>query len=220
MTLVDRIINDTRVQEIYNQYMTHPFIKGIEQGNLDREKFKCYLVQDSLYLKDYGKVYASIFMEMDRIEDLQFLHTCIGVVVSDETNMHTQYLKDYGLDVYKVDHEPVAPENRAYLDYMLSFTKGDDVRKTFAAALPCTLTYEHIGHTLKNKLGSAIEDNYFRPWIETYAGQGFKDFSDKSCELINRLCAACTEDELDQLVDIYITACHHEMNFWDMSYKG
>ena len=220
MTIVERINNDPRVQDLYKAYMAHPFIVGIKEGNLDRDKFKHYLIQDSLYLKDYGKVYASVFLQMDRIQDLQFLHTCIGVVVADETNMHTQYLLDYDLDVYKVDDEPVSPENRAYLDYMLSFAKGEDVKKTFVSALPCTLTYEFIGKSLKADLGDKIEGNYFKPWIEAYAGEGFEDFSVRSVELINRLCKECSEDALNELVEIYVKACEHEMNFWDMSYKG
>lgn len=220
MTIVERINKDPRVQDLYKAYMAHPFIVGIKEGNLDRDKFKHYLIQDSLYLKDYGKVYASVFLQMNRIQDLQFLHTCIGVVVADETNMHTQYLLDYDLDVYKVDDEPVAPENRAYLDYMLSFAKGDDVKKAFVSALPCTLTYEFIGKNLKADLGDKIEGNYFRPWIEAYAGEGFEDFSVRSVELINRLCKDCSEEALNELVEIYVKACEHEMNFWDMSYRG
>ncbi len=219
MNIREKLLKDPRVQAYNKAYMNHPFIMGIKNGDLDREKFKKYLVQDSLYLKDYGKVYASVFLKMDRIEDLQFLHTCIGVVVADETNMHTQYLKDYGLDVYKVDNEPVAPENRAYLDYMLSYANGSDVRKTFMSALPCTLTYEYIGKTLKEITGDTLKDNYFKPWIEAYASEGFEDFSVRSVELIDRLCADCTDDEMGELIDIYVEACRHEMNFWDMSFQ-
>jgi len=218
MKLTERILKDPRVVAYNEAYMKHPFILGLEKGDLDREKFKRYLIQDSLYLKDYGKVYASIFLEMDRIEDLQFLHTCIGVVVADETNMHTQYLKDYGLDVYKVDDATVASENRAYLDFMLSYAKKRDARRAFVAAYPCTITYEYIGKTLKAKLGDAIEGNYFRPWIEAYASESFEDFSVRSCEIVDRLCENCTEAEVIELIDIYVEACRHELNFWDMSY--
>lgn len=220
MSIVKRIQADERIQAIYKAYMNHPFIQGMARGDLDREKFRFYLIQDSLYLKDYGKVYASVFMAMNRIEDLQFLHSCIGVVTAHETNMHTQYLKDYGLDVYKVDNDPVAPENRAYLDYMLSFTGGHDPKKTFMSALPCTLTYEYIGKTLKTMVGDGLKDNYFGPWIEAYAGEEFETFSVKSCELIDRLCADCTEEEITALIDIYLKACEYELAFWDMSQKG
>jgi thiaminase len=30
-------------------------VKGIEDGTLDREKFRFYIIQDYLYLEDYAK---------------------------------------------------------------------------------------------------------------------------------------------------------------------
>ena len=41
------------VEEIWNEYLEHPFVKGIGEGTLDKEKFKNYLIQDYLYLKDF-----------------------------------------------------------------------------------------------------------------------------------------------------------------------
>ena len=39
-------------------YHEHPFVKGIADGSLDKEKFKYYMIQDYLYLIDYTKVFA------------------------------------------------------------------------------------------------------------------------------------------------------------------
>ncbi|WP_105614617.1 thiaminase II [Vallitalea okinawensis] len=219
MTFSWRLVNDQRVQAYYEKYLDHPFVKGLGEGTLSRDRFKQYLIQDSLYLKDYGKVYAGAFLLVDRIEDLQFLHSCIGVVVSDETNMHTQYLMDYGLDVYKVDKDPVLPENRAYLDYMLSFLPTGNVKEIFMSALPCTLTYEHIGKALKEGYKDNLESNYYKAWIEAYAGKEFEEFSLESCRLLDRICEGISKEEEEHLIQIFLTSCEYEMAFWDMSYK-
>ncbi|EPY2294278.1 thiaminase II [Clostridium sporogenes] len=219
MSFSKKITEDMRVKKYYEDYMKHPFIQGLKNGNLDREKFKNYLIEDSLYLKDYAKVYASAFLLADRVADLQFLHSCIGVVVSDETNMHTKYLKDYGLDVYKVDNMEIKPENRNYLDYMLSFSKGGDIKEIFISALPCTLTYEYIGKILKKECKDNLENNYYAPWIEAYAGKEFEKFSVDSCHLLDRLCENIHEEEEEKLIKIFLKSCEHEMHFWDMSYK-
>lgn len=223
MRFSKEIINDKRTIKYNDDYMNHPFIKGLGDGTLDREKFKNYLIQDTLYLKDYGKVYAHIFLLADKIEDLQFLHTCIGVVIAEETNMHIRYLKDYDLDVYMIDDMEILPENKAYLDYMLSFAEGGDIKEMFMAALPCTITYEHIGKTLKEQCikngNNNFEDNYYYPWIEDYAGPGFEDFSVRSQELIDRLCKGIDDEEKEKLMKIYLEACRYEMGFWDMSFK-
>lgn len=219
MKFSEKIINDPRVIKCNVDYIKHPFIKGLGDGTLDRSKFENYLIQDSLYLKEYGKVYAHVFLLTNNIYDLQFLHTCIGVVVSDETNMHTKYLEDYDLDVYKVDHLELKPANRNYLDYMLSFTKGGDIKEIFMAVLPCTLTYEYIGKTLKEEAGNEIRDNYYGPWIEAYAGADFEDFSVRSLEFVDSICQGIDEEEEEKLINIYLEACEYEMGFWDMSYE-
>ena len=218
MNFSEKIINDPRVKNYYEDYMKHPFVAGIGGGTLDREKFENYLIQDSLYLKEYGKVYAHVFVHTNNIADLQFLHTCIGVVVADETNMHTRYLKDFGLDVYIVDDWEVKPETRNYLDYMLDLTKTGDVKEIFMSALPCTLTYEYIGKTLK-EVSKDISNNSYGPWIEAYAGSDFEDFSVRSLEFVDSICEGIDEEEQEKLINIFLKACEYEMKFWDMSYE-
>lgn len=219
MSFSKKIKEDVRVKKYYEDYMKHPFIQGLKDGTLDRNKFKNYLIQDSLYLKEYGKVYAGAFLLADTIEDLQFLHTCIGVVTSDETNMHTQYLKDYGLDVYKVDNMKTEVENKNYTDYMLSFVKDGNIKEIFISALPCTLTYEYIGKALKKESGKELENNYYKPWIEAYAGKEFEQFSIDSCKLLDKICDSIAKEEQEKLIEIFLEACKHEINFWDMSYR-
>ena len=42
--------------DIWSEYYVHPFVKGIEDGTLDKEKFRYYIKQDYLYLMEYTKV--------------------------------------------------------------------------------------------------------------------------------------------------------------------
>ena len=40
-----------RAMPIWNQFLTHPFIQQLADGSLDKDGFKRYLIQDTLYLK-------------------------------------------------------------------------------------------------------------------------------------------------------------------------
>lgn len=219
MSFSERLKKDKRVQEYHESYMDHPFVRGIANGDLDKNKFKKYLIQDTLYLKDYAKVYAYAFLLGESIEDLQFLHTCIGVVMSEETNMHIKYLNDFGLNVYEIDKMKIEKANRDYLDYMLGFSKENDMKSIFVAALACTLTYEYIGKQLKYERLNDDKRHYYDPWIDEYAGKSFESFSIKSCELIDRYCSGISLEEQERLIEIYLTACEYEMGFWDMSFE-
>jgi thiaminase/transcriptional activator TenA len=219
MSFSQRLIADPRVQAYYTAYMKHPFIRGLADGSLSRERFKKYLIQDTHYLKDYSKVYAYAYLLGDGVRELQFLHTCIGVVMAEETNMHIQYLNDFNLDVFSIESMPMERANRAYVDYMLSFAPEMNMKKIFTSAFPCTLTYEYIGKELKKERDGVVEKHYYDPWIDTYAGPEFEKFSVDSCWLIDKYCQGISEDEEEELIQIFLTACEYEMRFWDMSYS-
>ena len=56
MKLTERLLD--AAQHIWAQYNVHPFVLGIQNGNLDREKFRWYMIQDYWYLMEYTKVFA------------------------------------------------------------------------------------------------------------------------------------------------------------------
>ena len=62
------------VKEIWDDYLKHPFVKGIGEGTLDKEKFKNYLIQDYLYLKDYAKVFAMVLVKARTMKEMKFYH--------------------------------------------------------------------------------------------------------------------------------------------------
>lgn len=42
MKTVERLLEVTK--DIWNSYNQHPFVKGIEDGTLDKEKFRYYII--------------------------------------------------------------------------------------------------------------------------------------------------------------------------------
>ena len=44
------------VQEIWEGYYRHPFVQGIQNGTLDRNKFRYYILQDYLYLGSEARI--------------------------------------------------------------------------------------------------------------------------------------------------------------------
>mgnify|MGYP003302033073 CR=1 FL=1 len=56
MNTCERLLDATK--DIGKKYNEHPFVLGIQDGTLDKEKFRYYIVQDYLYLEDYAKTFA------------------------------------------------------------------------------------------------------------------------------------------------------------------
>ena len=68
MTVTERLLKDT--ESIWAEYHQHPFVQGIADGTLDKEKFKYYMIQDYLYLLDYTKVFA---IGVAKAKDMAFM---------------------------------------------------------------------------------------------------------------------------------------------------
>ena len=75
-------------EKIWPQYLSHPFVVQMADGTLPEEKFRYYMLQDYLYLRDYVKIFAAIIQKADDFEQIRFLRriarTCriCGVSVS------------------------------------------------------------------------------------------------------------------------------------------
>ena len=49
----------TTAEPIFDAILAHPFLRGITDGSLPEEKFRFYVQQDSLYLREYARCLAT-----------------------------------------------------------------------------------------------------------------------------------------------------------------
>ena len=75
MKLSERIY--AHAKELWPQYLCHPFVTEMANGTLPTEKFRYYMLQDYLYLKDYVKIFVEgepkpilSLMSMKNLEDM------------------------------------------------------------------------------------------------------------------------------------------------------
>ena len=64
--LTDRLFD--AVKDIWAGYLEQPFVKGMGDGTLPKEKFRFYLIQDYRYLLEYAKVFAMGVIKSDKEE--------------------------------------------------------------------------------------------------------------------------------------------------------
>ena len=65
MRFTEKLLKES--MPIWEKYLEHPFIKEIGEGTLDKNKFKEYLVQDYLYLKESLNLGLMSMLLMDLI---------------------------------------------------------------------------------------------------------------------------------------------------------
>lgn len=207
------------VKEIWDEYLKHPFVKGIGEGTLDKEKFKNYLIQDYLYLKDYAKVFAMGLVKARTMKEMKFYHESIKGVLDDETAVHVNYLKGFGLTTEEVEKYKVELTTASYTNYMLGIVLKGDSKDIAMTIMPCTWSYYYIGKHLYETYKDILEENFYSPWIKEYASDEFRQCTEEWIDYINEICEDVSEMEKERLKDIFIKSSLYEMEFWNMANK-
>ena len=207
------------VKYIWDDYLNHPFLKEMGQGTLDREKFKSYLIQDYLYLKEYAKVYSMALIKSESIKQMKFCQESINGILEDESANHIWYLKNFGENIEELEKYKIKEANENYTSYMKSISLSGNLKEIMVSALPCAWSYYYIGKKLKEIYKDNMEGNFFESWIECYSSEEYAFVANKNIDFVNELCKNIDEIEKEKLKEIFIKASIHEMRFWDMAYE-
>lgn len=207
------------VKPIWKEYLNHDFLKDMGNGTLDKTKFKNYLIQDYIYLKEYAKVYAMALVKCDSISQIKYCQNSINGILEDESAIHICYLKNFGEKIEELEVYKIQKSNEDYTNYMKSIALTGDLLDTMVSLLPCTWSYYYIAKKLKLIYKKNLDCNFYKDWINAYSGEGYKKFVDISIDFVNSLCENINENKKEKLKDIFIKASIHEMKFWDMAYE-
>ena len=217
MTTVERLLEATK--EIWESYNEHPFVKGIEDGTLDKEKFRYYIIQDFLYLEDYAKSFAIGIAKAKSIETTQIFSGYINLLTGSEMNIHHGYMGKFGVSQEEVDNTPRALDNLSYTSYMLRVAYEEGEAEILTAILSCAYSYELIAKKMVKNNPACVNHEFYGEWISGYAGQEYASGNVVLINALNKLTENYTEQQLKHLTDIFVACSRYEYLFWDFSWK-
>lgn len=217
MLLTDYLFNE--VKTIWDEYLNHPFIKEMGEGTLDKEKFRRYLIQDFLYLKEYAKVYGIGLVKSESIEEMKFFKNSINGIMEDESATHITYLKNFGEIVKDLEKYKISFENDNYTDFMKSIALTGDLLDLVIAVLPCAWSYYYIARKMKKIYRHNLDNNFYGHWIESYSCEEYAECAQKNIDFANKICGDLDYKKKEKLKEIFIKASIYEMKFWDMAYE-
>ena len=216
MNTTDRLLS--AAAEIWESYNEHPFVQGIQNGTLEKEKFRFYIIQDYLYLEEYAKTFALGVAKAKSIETAKLFSKYIDVM-NGELNVHSGYMGKFGVTQEEVDSTPRSLDNLSYTSYMLRVAYEEGEAEILAAILSCAYSYEVIARKILQANPESVKDPFYGPWIEGYASQGYAEDNVVLLETLNRLTENYTEKQLQHLTDIFVACSRYELSFWEMSWN-
>src|SRR4028119_2370482 len=82
--------------------LEHPFVQGIANGTLERQKFPYYVGQDAFFLEAFARAYSLAAAKAPDWEGFNAFHTFAGSVL-EELRLHQGYAREWGIDLQKIE---------------------------------------------------------------------------------------------------------------------
>ncbi len=217
MAVTDRLL--AAAKPIWDSYNDHPFVKGIEDGTLDKEKFRYYILQDYLYLEEYAKVFAIGVAKAESLEMIRLFAGYINVLTDGEMDIHRGYMGELGITQEELDSTERALDNLSYTSYMLRIAYEETQVEILAAILSCAHSYEMIAKRIIANNPASVDHPFYGEWIKGYASDAYTKENVTLMAHLDRLTENYTEEQIQHLIDIFVISSRYEEKFWDLSWN-
>lgn len=214
VNIMDKAIAESL--EIWNSCASLPMVEELWDGSLNKERFKTYLIEDSLYLREYARGYAYAMTKAKTMEDMRFFYSVLGFVNENETSVRIQGLNNLGLTEDEIEEYIPAHFNTAYIDHMLQYCKNGTIKEAVMALLPCMLSYHYVFCKQKEKAPCGKQ---YENLVEEYISLAYKNDCDTWISYANFLCKNITDEEERILIEIFKISSQHEYFFWTGCYQ-
>lgn len=215
MSVVKKMLNASA--EIWKEYNKHPFVMGIQNSTLDKEKFRYYMIQDYLYLEDYAKTFAIGVAKAKKLRTANLFAKYISVM-NGELDVHKGYLAKMGITQQEIDSTPRSLDNLSYTSYMLRVAYEESEAEILASILSCAYSYEFIAKNIIKNAPSSINDEFYGDWIRAYSSDEYAKDNLLLLHEMDLLTQSYTEKQVQNLIDIFLACSRYELEFWEMSY--
>lgn len=217
MNTVERLLDATK--EIWDEYNSHPFVMGIQDGTLDKEKFQFYIIQDYLYLEEYAKSFAIGMAKAKSLETTRLFSEYINLLTSSEMDIHRGYMGKFAVSKEELEATSRSLDNLSYTSYMLRIAYEDGEAEILTAILSCAYSYEIIAKNIVKNNPKSVEHPFYGDWIKGYASDEYAENNVVLIDMLNNLTKSYTEKQIKHLIDIFVACSLYEMAFWEMSWN-
>lgn len=215
MTFVEECIRDSI--PLWMNCLKTEFLKAMAEGKLDTELLKGYIVEDSLYLREYARVFAWGMIRAKSMEEIRVLYSLLAFVNENEDAARLKYLKSFKLTDEQIQDFPLREENQRYIETMLETAKnGEGAAECLMAALPCMLSYAWIFRRML-QVNPDLKDTFCGPLIQEYASDDYERLCRKWTEFADELCGGISEERREKCRAVFRRCSEHEYQFWLMS---
>ena len=181
------------------EWVRLPLLAGVAAGDLPIERFRNYLQQDYLYLREYTRLYSRLAAAAPE-EHVDHLIRLAANLVDVELESHRRLGEQFGATFTGL---APSPECSAYISFLRE--SSEVFSEGLVAVLPCLWGYgEALSLVPRENAG------IYRPWLDVYAGGAYDSMIERHCLMLDE--ADVPEGRAYELFD---RALEHEIGFWN-----
>jgi thiaminase/transcriptional activator TenA len=166
-------------QDLVEACLHHPFVQGILDGSLSRERFAYYVGQDAFFLNAFARAYSIAAAKASDLKGFETFHVLAGGVLQ-ELQLHQGYAGSWGVELSQVK---AGMATQRYTDFLLATAWGQEVGLTAGAMAPCMRLYAFLGQALAE---GGMPDHAYGEWIRTYSSPEFDQLAQQLEALVNQ----------------------------------
>jgi thiaminase (transcriptional activator TenA) len=204
------------IQSVYEKILAHPFLRELTDGTLAEERFRFYVLQDALYLREYARALSLAGVRSSGEDALVMFNEHSAGAITVERSLHEGFLKDLGVTQDEADRTAASPTTLAYTSYLLSTATLGDYPEVLGAVLPCYWIYWEVGKAL---LERGSPNPLYKRWIETYGGEEFGALVEAVLDLTDGACEDLNPVQKTRVPDAFVTTSRYEWMFWDAAWN-
>ncbi len=193
-----------------------PFNVELAAGTLSRDRFQGYIIQDALYLDQYGRALAIAGARGPDADVLRLFGESALEAVAVEQALHGSYLRDFGVDAAMMAAAEPSPDCLGYTSYLMATAYHEPFEVLAAALLPCFWIYWDVGNTIARK---AAANNPYQAWIDTYSDAAYGEHVRKVIDATDRAAAGASAGVRARMDLAFLRSTQWEWLFWDSAYQ-
>lgn len=206
-----------KADPLWQAVFDHPFVRGIGDGTLSRDRFEFYLKQDYVYLIDFSRVFALATAKAWTLPDMGTLATLLNVTLNTEMALHRKTCAAFGISAKELEKTRKSMITTAYTNQLVRTCYEGSLSDILAVLVPCACGYVEIARNLKSK--GLPDDRFYRDWINTYSSREFEEFGDWLIERMNAHAEHAAPERKAYWYGLYEASARFEYLFFDMSWK-
>lgn len=213
MSIAEKLKEDTK--QIWDKITSHPFMVELCEGNLARDKFKFFILQDYHYLVSAIRNFSIIASKAEKIKDIIEVIQIGYIASASEYKSYLKLLNSLGLSIEDAQNTKPSSIVLSYTNFLFSISRKKSFTESLVSILPCFWSYGDAVKCNNEKLCSNTDEIYLK-WTEVYLSKKYFQLMVRLQNLIDRVSVNFNYNKLKK---IFIKSSRYEYMYWDGMYS-